>query len=174
MTAAPSFAPALTTPPPRWARVAAHAAALTPLPSGLWRIALVFGFPAGYTAQGYEDLDATGWGAPYLIVLSLLTEAAALLALGLVQRWGEVVPRWVPFLGGRAVPAAAAVVPAAAGAAILTVLWTQLLLWWQVPHDDLTATGATVIGILYLPLVAWGPLLAAVTVSYWRRRRFTT
>lgn len=174
MTFIQTAAGAHTVSPPRWARVAAHVAALTPLPSGLWRIALAFGFPTGYTAQGYESLDVTGWGVPELIMLSLLTEAAALLTLGLVQRWGEAVPRWVPFLGGRAVPAAAAAILAAAGAVILTALWSQMLLWWQVPHDDMTATGATVIGILYLPLVAWGPLLGAVTISYWRRRRFTT
>lgn len=35
----------------------------------------------------------------------------------------------------------------------------------------MTRTGVTVVGILYLPLVAWGPLLAAVTVSYARRHR---
>ncbi len=161
-----------TTPaPPRWARVAAHAAALTPLPSSLWRLLLVFGFPAGYTAQGYEDLGTTGWGAVYLVMLSLGTEGAALLTLGLVQRWGEVVPSWIPFIGGREVPVKAAVVPAAIGAVLLVVLWTPLLGWWHIPHDDLTPLGVTLIGLLYLPMVLWGPLLALVTVSYSRRRR---
>ncbi|CAA9246541.1 MAG: hypothetical protein AVDCRST_MAG83-1928 [uncultured Arthrobacter sp.] len=49
-------------PPPRWARLAAHAAALTPLPSAPWRLALVLGFSGGFTEQGLTDLDPTGSG----------------------------------------------------------------------------------------------------------------
>ncbi|MCF2434810.1 hypothetical protein LV779_08895 [Streptomyces thinghirensis] len=33
-----------------------------------------------------------------------MSEALALLTLGLVRPWGEVVPRRVPLLGGRPVP----------------------------------------------------------------------
>lgn len=101
------------TSPPRWARTAAHAAALTPLPSALWRIALVFGFSAGYTEQGLEGLNLSGWGWLYLVALSVVTEAVALLTLGLVQSWGEVVPHWVPLIGGRAVRPKPVVISAA-------------------------------------------------------------
>ncbi|WP_280529704.1 hypothetical protein [Actinocatenispora sera] len=31
--------------------------------------------------------------------------------------------------------------------------------------------GWLLVGLLYQPLVAWAPLLAVVTVDYWRRRR---
>lgn len=116
--------PALLAAPPRWATVAAHVAALTPLPSALWRLALTFGLTAGYTAEGYRERDLTGWGVPYVLMLGVVAEVAALMPLGLVQRWDEVVPGWHPF-----------------------------------------------VGVLYLPLVVWGPLLAAVTWSYHRRRR---
>ncbi len=160
-------------PPPRWARVTAHAAALTPLPSALWRLSLVFGFSGGFTKQGLIDLDVAGWGWVYLVVLSVLTELAALLTLGLVQPWGEIVPRWVPHFGGRSIPARPVAIAASAGAVILILLWTQLLLWWNTPHPDMTTTGVDVVGFLYLPLVAWGPLLAAVTISYVRRHRVT-
>ncbi|WP_207922831.1 hypothetical protein [Micromonospora sp. KC606] len=158
--------------PSRRARWAAHTAALLAVPSGLWRIGLALGFPLGYTEQGHRDMvGSTGWGPVYLIGLSLLTEAAAMLTLGLVQRWGEVVPRWIPLIGGRTVPPLVAVVPAWIGVAVLAVLWTPFLLWWVVPHDGMTAAGHTLVGFLYLPLVAWAPLLAAVTISYQRRRR---
>lgn len=157
-------------PAPRWAQWAAHLAALTPLPSGLWRLAMVLGHPAGYTPEGYAGMVAPPWGIPWLLTLSVLTEAAALLTLGLVRPWGEVAPRWIPFIGGRRIPTAAAVVPAAAGSAILLVLWTPFLFWWTFPDATMTPAGHTVIGFIYLPLVAWGPLLAAVTVSYYRRR----
>ena len=45
----------------------------------------------------------------------MLTDALALLTLGLVRPWGEIVPVWVPRLGGRRIPPAAVVVPATAG-----------------------------------------------------------
>lgn len=115
------------------------------------------------------DLDAGG--TAYVVGLSVVSELLALLALGLVRPWGERVPRWVPCLGGRAVRPVAALVPAYLGAAALTALWTPMLLWWHVPHDDMTATGADLVGLLYLPLVAWGPLLAVLAVSYQRRQR---
>lgn len=156
--------------PPRWAKIAAHAAALTPLPSALWRVLLVLGWPAGYTAQGLEGMGIDGWGGLGVLALSLLSELAALLTLGLVQPWGRVVPRWLPFIGGRCVPRRPVVALAAVGAVGLVALWTPLLAWWSVDHAGMTSTGATVVGILYLPLVAWGPLLAAVTVSYARSR----
>ncbi|WP_235980818.1 hypothetical protein [Streptomyces albidus (ex Kaewkla and Franco 2022)] len=167
-----SSAPALVrAPPPRWAVRAAHAAALVTLPSGLWRFALAFGFHAGYTEQGYADLRMNAAGTAYVIALSVVSELLALLTLGLVRPWSEEVPGWVPFLGGRTVRPTAALVPAYAGAAALTAVWTPMLLWWHVPHDDMTATGGALVGVLYLPAVAWGPLLAAVAVSYHRRHR---
>lgn len=159
------------TPPPRWARVAAHAAALTPLPSALWRLSLVLGFSGGYTEQGLVNLNVSGLGWISLVVLSVLTEVLALLTLGLVQPWGDAFPRWVPYLGGRSIAPKPVVVAASAGALVLTVLWAQLLFWWHIPHPDMASTGANLVGFLYLPLVAWGPLLALVTVSYARRHR---
>lgn len=157
--------------PPRWVRVAAHTAALTPLLSALWRISLIFGFSGGFTEQGLIDLDVAGWGWVYLLGLSLVTEFFALLTLGLIKPWGEVLPRWVPWVGGRLVPTVPVVSAALTGAALLTFLWTPLLFWWSIPHPDMTAAGANVVGFLYLPLVAWGPLLAAVTISYALRHR---
>lgn len=159
--------------PPRWVFVAAHAAALTPLPSALWRISLILGFSGGFTEQGLTDLDIAGWGWVYLLVLSLVTEFFALLTLGLVQPWGKVLPCWVPLVGGRLIPATPVVLVALTGASLLTLLWTPLLLWWSTPHPDMTESGANLVGLLYLPLVAWGPLLAVVTISYARRRRAT-
>ncbi|MEU9133152.1 hypothetical protein AB0D08_34510 [Kitasatospora sp. NPDC048540] len=158
-------------PAPRWAVRAAHGAALTALPAGIWRLLLVAGYPGGYTEAGYRALGVTGWGAAYVAGLSVVTEALALLTLGLVRPWGEVLPRWVPFLAGRRVHPQAAVVPAGLGAVVLTVLWTPFVLWWAVPHPGMTALGSTIAGLLYLPLVAWGPLLGAVTWSYYRRHR---
>ncbi|MDN0197078.1 hypothetical protein [Streptomyces sp. S.PNR 29] len=157
--------------PPRWAVRAAHAAALVTLPTGIWRLLLATGHTAGYTDAGYGAMGFTGWGAVYVVGLSVAGEALALLTLGLVRPWGEVLPRWIPLLGGRRVRPMAAVVPAGLAALALTVLWTPFLAWWALPHPHMTVLGQTLVGFLYLPLVAWGPLLGAVTVSYHRRRR---
>ncbi|MGJ9421650.1 hypothetical protein [Aeromicrobium sp. CF3.5] len=151
--------------------MAAHAAALTPLPSALWRLSLVLGFSGGYTEQGLVNLNVSGLGWISLVVLSVLTEVLALLTLGLVQPCGDAFPRWVPYLGGRSIARKPVVVVASASALVLTVLWAQMLFWWHIPHPDMTSTGANLVGFLYLPLVAWGPLLALVTVSYARRHR---
>ncbi|WP_156326108.1 hypothetical protein [Nonomuraea sp. SBT364] len=157
---------------PRWAVWAAHAAALVALPSGLWRIGLVLGFPLGYTEQGLRELVGPGMAGPvHMVALSVLTEGAGLLTLGLVRSWGEVVPRWVPYAGGRVIPRRVVQAVAWTGVAVLTVLWTPFLFWWTVPHDDMTAAGHVAVGFLYLPLVAWAPLLAAVTLAYRRRTR---
>lgn len=156
--------------PPRWARIAAHTAALTPVPSAVWRLALALGLSAGYTEAGLDDLGVGGWdGRAYLIALSVATEVAALLTIGLVAPWGEAVPRWVPRYGRRPLRTRWVVTVAAVGAGILTVIWTPNLAWWAIDHPGMTEAGAVLVGLAYLPLVAWGPLLAAVTVSYARR-----
>ncbi|MFF5983719.1 hypothetical protein ACFY78_33260 [Streptomyces olindensis] len=161
--------PTTSTTPPRWAVSAAHATALLVLPSGLWRIALALGHPAGYTAEGFADFqspDARLW----LVVLSVVSELLALLTIGLVRPWGEALPRRIPYVGGRAVPTRPVVVTAGLGALALTALWAGIPWWWTYPHDGMTDTGHLIVGILYQPLVLWGPLLAAVTLSYHRRR----
>ncbi|MFB4316439.1 hypothetical protein [Actinomadura sp. 21ATH] len=155
----------------RWAVWTAHAAALVALPSSLWRVGLALGLPLGYTEQGLRDLIGPGTLGPVaLIGLSVLAEVAAVLTLALVHRWGEVVPGWVPRLGGRTIPARAVVVPSWIAVAAHALLWTPFLYWWQLPHPDMTGTGRFVVGFLYLPLVAWAPLMAAATVAYQRRR----
>lgn len=158
---------------PRWARHAVHVIALTTVPSGLWRLALAFGLPVGYSEAAARELfDVPGIGTLYVVGLVVFIEALALLAFGLVQPWGERVPGWVPFLGRRRVPVAAAVVPASFGAVGLTVLWGSVAIGWWFTGDDVTSDRAhAFIGLTYVPLAAWGPLLGAVTVSYYRRRR---
>ncbi|MFI6893501.1 hypothetical protein ACIBM4_05230 [Streptomyces sp. NPDC050256] len=157
--------------PPRWAVYAAHAAALVTLPSGVWRLLLAAGFTAGYTEAGYEAMGFTGWGAIYVVGLTAGGELLALLTLGLVRPWGEVLPQWVPLVGGRRPNPRAVTVTASLGAVALTLILTQFAFWWAFPHPDMTPLGSTIAGILYLPLVAWGPLLAAVALNHHRRHR---
>ncbi|MDL4772052.1 hypothetical protein [Actinomadura xylanilytica] len=160
---------------PRWAVWAGHTAALVALPSSLWRIGLALGHPLGYTQQGLHDLVGTDqWGPVYLVALSVLAEIAAILTLALIHPWGEVVPRWVPRLGGTTIPTKAVLIPAWTAVAIHTLLWTQLLFWWTIPHPGMTEQGRLLVGLLYMPLIAWAPLMAATTIAYQRRRRTQT
>jgi hypothetical protein len=169
---------------PPWARRVALVVPLLVLPSSIWRIAvgtfhapLVEGLPPD-ASGGLPDWMPLGL---YVLLLSVASELLAFSAVGLVARWGEVFPRWLPVLRGRAVPTWFAVVPASVGAVVLTVMAT----WVAVTAPlGLTIQGdrpsvrvltfeswqGVVAVIAYAPLLAWGPLLGCLTVAYRRRR----
>ncbi|MFI0983447.1 hypothetical protein ACH4SP_41365 [Streptomyces sp. NPDC021093] len=152
------------------------------LPSGLWRLASLFVEAEG----GGGDGDLPSWlaGAPYMVLLSAVSELLAFTAVGLIAAWGEVFPRWVPWLRGRRVPVVATTVVGALAAVVLTVLWTALFLVTEVAGTTITGEPSpadypgnvggwfsVVYYVSYVPLMLWGPLLGAVVVAYWRRRR---
>ncbi|MFF4603629.1 hypothetical protein ACFY12_12930 [Streptomyces sp. NPDC001339] len=153
-------------------QLVACAVPFTVLPSSLWRL------PAAFD-------DGIGFGErAYIVFLSVLSEVLAFTAIGLIARWGEVFPRWIPFLRGRRVPTKAAVIPAAIGSTVLTFLWTVLALVTQIMGttirgDDLPGDSPSEAGgweavsfyVCYTPLILWGPLLAVLTVAYAKRRR---
>ncbi|MCK1795665.1 hypothetical protein MTQ01_06510 [Streptomyces sp. XM4193] len=152
---------------PRWVVLTAHAVPLVCLPSALWRLA----FAAGLPVTRLQLTDAAQ--VLYVLLLAVVSEGLALLTLGLVQRWGEVFPRWMPLLGGRRVPPLPATAAALLGAAALAVLLARVF------HSNLTEVGQDGIGtpaqfalmlVCYIPMLAWPPLLAVVAVAYHRRR----
>ncbi|WP_327683429.1 hypothetical protein [Kitasatospora sp. NBC_00458] len=173
-TAAAGIRPATARPVPRWALGVARAIPLLALPVCLWRLPIGFGFLMGMEMpKAAQPLWVT---VPYVLALSLLSEAFALLCSGLVLPWGEVLPARVPFLGGRRVPPLAAVTAGAvagAGFTLLAVDWVLTTFglagfaevgfangWWRAL--------ATVTSGLF---VLWGPLILALTCAYHRRRR---
>jgi hypothetical protein len=161
---------------PRWARWAAHTVPLLAVPSGLWRIALGVGIPVGFTGELAELYRAPGWITPYVLALTVAVEAAALLTLALVQPWGEVLPRWVPLIGGRYLPAAVVTAAATIGVVGLTAIAVPTVALWNGPEnmgdpDAPQGIAGLVMTACYAPQLAWPPLLAAVTVHYYRRRR---
>ncbi|MQA81703.1 MAG: hypothetical protein GEV10_25035 [Streptosporangiales bacterium] len=161
---------------PGWARVAAHLIAVCTLPSAVWRLGIIVQFPFGYDAAWIHRsrLD-TVFGDVRMILLCIVSELLALLAFGLVQRWGEVVPPWLPPLRGRRIPTWIPTVLAAVGGVGLTAIWTG-----GVAYAALTGTTfdvgtepglpTTVQLVSYAPMVIWGPLLLALTIHYCRRR----
>lgn len=182
LTPAPSAEPAPAAsepgplpPAPRWAVRAAHATVLVTLPSGLWRLLLAAGMPAGYTEAGFRALGSTGWGALLVVAVSVTMELLALATLALVRPWGERLPGRLPLLGGRRIPPRALITTAWLTVVALAAVWTALVgTWWLIPKEDMTPLGVDVVGLLYVPTVAWGPLLAAVTLSFQRRHRSRT
>ena len=100
--------------------------------------------------------------------------------LGLVQRWGDVFPRWMIGLAGRRAPIALAVVPASLVSVLLTVggigIWSGL----DQMVANLVAGGAESIEIIgqlifvlgpTLLFPVWGVALAVATLGYYYRRR---
>ena len=99
-------------------------------------------------------------------ILTLVSEGVALLSLGLVRPWGEMVPRWIALIGGRRLPPGGVTALATAGAAALTAIWT----FAAVKFVSHTIAGPPGRGFLfagggwealliacYLPLLLWGP-----------------
>ncbi|MEV3855341.1 hypothetical protein AB0J38_13555 [Streptomyces sp. NPDC050095] len=146
-------------------RIVAYAVLLAVLPSSLWRL------PAAF------DRDIEVGERIYVVALSVLSEALAFTAFGLIARWGEVFPRWIPFLRGRRIPTMAAVVPAAAGATLVTSLccltFVTQIMGKTIRGDEAPADSPDDLFfyVCYAPLLLWGPLLAVLTVAYWKRRR---
>jgi hypothetical protein len=158
--------------PPRWAVIAAHLVPLTTLGAGLWRLPVAAGLSMGVLVDGVPA-HVHGWESVYVVSLSVVSELAALLTLGLVRPWGERVPRWLPVLGGRRIPPRPVVAVAATGAVVLELIWLFGFMNY-VSHDRMTFSSPWWEAILiaaYLPLLAWAPLLGAVTWAYQRRRR---
>lgn len=161
---------------PTWARLAAWAVPLTVLPSATWRLFMaVDAYVSGENPCIPPNVSLTE--RMYVPTLSFVELGLALLTVGLISRWGEVVPRWVPFIGARRIPVAAVVIAAVTGAVLTAfAIWgmTATYLLGAEPLNPLppgcTHPGWSV-AILYLPTVLWPPLLLALTWHYFRRRR---
>jgi hypothetical protein len=99
---------------------------------------------------------------------------------GLVQRWGEVFPRWMIGLAGRRVPIALAVVPASLASVLLIVGGIAIWAGLDQMVANLVAGGAEdmeIIGAVIFELgptllfPVWGVALAVATLGYYYRRR---
>lgn len=174
VAAVPAAVPLLA-PPPHWAVVVAHVVPLLTVPSGVWRVALGVGIPVGLSGELGRQTQVPGWMTLYLVGLSAFAEALALLTLGLVEPWGQLLPGWVPLLGGRRVPTWFAAGLAGLGAVAVTVLTVRVALDWgdgagsSGDPDEPQGVAAVVLTLCYVPLLAWGPLLLLVTADFARR-----
>jgi hypothetical protein len=159
----------------RWGRYAVAVAIAVPVLYAATRWAWALGIPLGVTDEFLreEARDSPDiWLAGAL--LATVAVAGALLTLGLVRRFGEVYPRWFPFLRGRPVRPRVAIVPGSLVALLVFNAGIHAIraeLFGYYPDGASLGEpnwGATAPGLLW-PL--WGAALGAAVLAYHLRRR---
>jgi hypothetical protein len=164
----------------RWGRTAVYVAMVAPVFYVLTRYAWALGLPLGMNEEQFRLGQEGGKWIGGALFLGNFVLVGAFLMLGLVQRWGEVFPRWMVGLSGRRVPIALAVVPASLASVLLIVggigVWSGLA-QMSANAEAVGASGMELAGeiifqlgpILLFPL--WGGALAVATLGYYFRRR---
>jgi hypothetical protein len=156
----------------RWGRIAAYVAMAVPVLYAFTRYAWALGFPLGMSEEYHRLGQERGEWISGLFLANFALVGAVLM-LGLVQRWGEVFPRWMIGLAGRRVPIALAVVPAS----IMSVLFMVggIAMWSGLDRmvAGAVATGQDIVfvggPVLLFPV--WAVALAVATLGYYYRRR---
>ncbi|MFC7405802.1 hypothetical protein [Georgenia alba] len=139
-------------------------AALGPLPYALMRLTWLTPWSLDIPA---EDLTMSTriWG----LTLSSGAWLGIVLTLGLIRRWGEVWPRWMPRVASRPVPVAAAAVP---GGVVATVLiFTAVPMLYTGAREGLAEFLTAAVAF---PCWFWGPALALAVWGYVGHRRGET
>ena len=163
----------------RWGQIAVYVSMVAPVFYAFTRYAWALGFPLGMSEEYLRWGQQSGtWIAG--LFLANFGLVGAVLTLGLVQRWGEVFPRWMIGLAGRRIPVALAVIPASIVSVLVMVggigIWSGL----DQMTDAMVADGGENIsligGIIFhvgptLLFPVWGLALAVATLGYYYRRR---
>jgi hypothetical protein len=155
----------------RWGKWATYIAFFIPLIYSITRWAWALGIPLGITEELLREGQGSGmWLAG--AALATVSLVGAVLTLGLIQRWGEIFPAWVPLLRGKSVPLALAVIPATLISILIIaagVMFIRLTLAGV--FDEFFGPGnpATYAPELLWPI--WGFSLGAASLAYYFRRR---
>lgn len=155
----------------RWGRCATAIAVAIPVGYAITRVSWALGIPLGVSAAFLASIRSIVYAGASLGAMAI---GGAVLTLGLVQRWGEVFPRWLPWLRGRRVPVALAVVPAYAVSVIVAsagLMFIRLTVrgGFDAIVPDAGSQWAAWLPEMFWPL--WSIALAAATTAYWLRRR---
>ena len=132
------------------------------------RLAWAAGIPLGISADFLHEMQDSGivWAGAGLGTFAL---AGSVLTLGLIQRWGEVFPRWMAGLAGKRVPIRLATVPAT-----LVAIFVASASLGFFSSDGFFHAFTGNISLATLPMLLW-PLwsaaLGAATLAYYLRRR---
>jgi hypothetical protein len=105
----------------RWGAWAVAVAVAIPTFYALTRWAWALGIPLGFSREALRAQEAESPGIWLAGAgLGTLAVGGALLTLGLIQRWGEVYPRWIVFLRDKPVRPRTAIIPATIVAVLVT------------------------------------------------------
>jgi hypothetical protein len=153
----------------RWGKKAAYTAVVVPLLYASTRWAWALGLPLGISDQLWEQGKKDHLWL-YGAALATMGALGSLLTLGLVQRWGDVFPRWMVGLRGRRVPLSLAIVPATLVSIMVTIAGAMYIrLNFQGAFDDQKDNWGATFPETIWPV--WGIALAAATLAYYFRRR---
>lgn len=156
----------------RWGTWAVAVAVIVPVIYAATRWAWALGIPLGISQRFLRAGQATGlwWAGAGLATVAV---AGAILTLGLVQRWGEIFPRWMLGIAGKRVPLSLAIVPASIVSIIVTSSGIEDLRISLMATNSFPAqfevTWSTLGPTVLWPI--WGIALAAATYAYYLRRR---
>lgn len=147
---------------------------LAALPTVVWRLFLASGATLGTPASWRHSEQLPGSGVGYVVSLSVLQLAAALMSVVLFVPGLDRVPRFVPRIGGRRLPTALVIVPATAGLlALIGICVLSVIHWDRVDpfRDAPTHTAWTYLcWACYLAALLWPVLMTPTLVGYVRRR----
>jgi len=156
----------------RWGRIAVYVAMAVPVFYAATRYAWALGIPLGMSEEALRSGQEKGLWISGLF-LANVGLVGAVLMFGLVQRWGEVFPRWMIGLAGRRVPIALAVMPASIISVLLMVCGISIWSGYAPLARGAAASGqdmSIVVGpTLLFPV--WAVSLAVATLGYYYRRR---
>lgn len=151
----------------RWGRRAAWIAVAAPVLYCTTRWAWALGFSLGIDPIAYQEAREQGlWIAG--AALASLGMIGAALTLGLVQRWGEVFPRWMIGLRGRRVPPLLAVIPAMFVSVLLVSTSTMYM---RVVLIDGITPATWPLSLPEVLFAVWGIGLFVAALAYYHRRR---
>jgi hypothetical protein len=151
-----------------WGRRAVAIAVVIPLLYVATRWAWALGIPLGMTMDDLRAYVGNQWLGG--VLLATVAALGALLTTGLIRRWGETMPAWVPVIGTRRIPPGLAIVPASLMAIVITsagLAFVRDVLVGEMPFrmDEWGVVGPT----LLWPV--WGAALGVATLAYSYRRR---
>lgn len=150
----------------RWGRWVTIVAACCPLPYALIRYTWLTPWPIGFDAA---DLAATPGIRLFGLFLGSGALLGSILTTGLISRWGERWPFWMPMLAGRPIPWPVAVVPATVVTAALVAAGQSFTV--DAVHVALTGNVYELLTLAAIPFVLWAVSLGAATLAYYYGRR---
>ncbi|RDU38195.1 hypothetical protein DRW41_01095 [Neobacillus piezotolerans] len=162
----------------RWGKWLTMIAVFAPIPYALTRFAWALDIPLGVDPQFLKEFSSANPMAHVTeLVFGSLCITGGILTLGLIQKWGEVFPRWFPFIGGKRVPIMLAVIPASIVAIAITAagfVFTSgifaMAFHLTSMENSLHSQGWGPMGpmIFWVP---WGVALGLAAIAYYYRRR---